>query len=1150
MQLSSSTTLLIGGVLSALVLLFICRTNHQYTHSKPGSPSTIHIGHQHNSNTYCGVPPVPDPILIEQPDGRSFQAYLFTIGPAAYLETLDGYTIIQDASDGYYRYATRGTKGDLFLTGVPVSAPEDRNSTEQRLLQVLRKNLRYEGQKLSELAANDQLKNDDDGEIVSAVFPPAGVQKALLLLIDFPDQAFTYSQSDFDDMANLPGYNVNGSSGSFRDYYLDISYGLLTVNTDVEGWYTAANNRATYGVEDMGNRNFANAVPLIREAVDAAEAAGIDFSNYDGDGDGRVDVIEVIHSGRGAEESGNVADIWSHRWVLSSQGLSVTYDGKMINDYIIQPEKYGSTNIANIGVFVHEFGHALGLPDLYDTDGSSRGIGRWCCMAGGTWNNSGKTPAQFSAWCKRELGWINPTVLDGTGTVTDMLHSDIDDESYQMNTPDADEYFLIENRQKTGWDTYIPGEGLAIWHIDDSRSTNRDEDRYLVDLEQADGDRDLNNNNNSGDNADLFPGSTNNTAFDCGSNPNSNIYSGGSSNVNIFDISESGVLLSFSYDFCNTDCSISNIETSGSPTNISGGTYDQSFVINYSFAPGSGTLDVTAAGITVNAPITSSPQTVTLTGLPADGDPVSVTASFSDEVSCTLTRNNLYTAPLDCLNDDVCNALDITANINGAAVVCSNVSATTQANEPRPNAVGCGVQNGWCTSDNNLSNTVWYSFVAPASGSIDIDFNTAIDLQMALWEANSCADLLVSGNHMLVAANDDSGSAGGYSPRIADVSCLIPGRTYFVQIDGWSGETGTFSFSITDPDIPCPTAPTGSGGCGTSYSATSNGHGEWIHISDGSGQRIVSINDMFNNLGGISVDYAIHNGANRKDGDNYPLLNRDWYVTVANDNAATIRLYLTDQEFQDLINAGGPMALDEIKLLKLSGGNCSDYSTGSPEVLSASYSMEGFSGNTHVLEYHISGFSSFFGRSNAAILPIEMKYIRGEALEKHNRLLWASSLEENTKTHLIERLVDGENQWETIGEIPAAGNSQVEVSYQWDDRFPLPMAFYRIKTIDLDGSYQYSDIVSLQRKEIDLQLTKMYPNPAREQVWTDWYSNEGGNLSWEIRSPGGQLLRSGSSELAPGRTRIPIDLDNLPAGLYFLHYQNGSWRESRKLLVE
>ena len=1148
MQLVNQATSTIAQFLLLAMLIITASSEHQRANS-PLVQADKSVTHQHHGTTYCGVPPVPDPITLEQPNGQTFQAYLFTIGSVAYLETLDGYTILQDASDKYYRYATRGTKGDLFLSGVPVSAPEERNSTEMTLLQVIRPHLRFEGEKLTKLEDDYQLKNNDDGDdTVSAVFPPAGVQKALLLLIDYPDQPFTYSNQAFDNLANQVGYNVNGNSGSFRDYYLDISYGLLTVNTDVEGWYTAANNRATYGIEDYSNRNFNNAVPLIREAVDAAEAAGVDFSDYDGDGDGRVDVVEVIHSGRGAEESGNADDIWSHRWVLAAGGLSVTYDGKLINDYIIQPEKYGATNITNIGVFVHEFGHALGLPDLYDIDGSSRGIGRWCCMAGGTWNNSGRTPAQFSAWCKETLGWTTPTVLSGSGSISDMEYSDLSDEVYRINTPDSDEYFLIENRQKTGWDNNISGEGLAIYHIDDSRSTNADENRPLVDLEQADGDRDMNNNTNSGDNGDLYPGSSNNTVFNCTSTPNSNIYSGGSSNVNIFDISESGNLLSFSYDFCNTDCDINSIQTSGNPSNFGGGTYDQSFTITYVFEPGSGSLDVSAAGVTVNTAITGSPQTVTITGLPADGMPVSVSASFSAEVSCEATAVDLYIAPKDCLNDDICDALDITANIDGEAVLCSNQGASTQTNEPRPNNAGCTVQHGWC--ENGLDNTIWFKFTAPASGSIDIDFNTAIDLQMALWEANSCTDLFSTSNRMLVAANDDSGSAGGWSPRLNNVSCLIPGKDYYLQLDGYNGTTGIFSMSLTDPGIACPAAPTATGGCGTSYTAESNGNGEWIHISDGSGRRIASVNDMFNDLGTISVEYAVNGGAVRQDDEDYPLLNRDWLINVDNNDAAVVRLYLTNQELQDLSTAAGGLTLAEVNLLKLSGGNCSDYSTGTSEVLSPAYSMQNFSGNDHVLEFHISGFSSFFGRSNSAILPIELKYFQGEVKDKSNYLFWASSLEENTKWHEIERLVAGDEEWETIGQMAAAGNSQEEVRYSWEDRFPLPKAYYRLKTVDLDGSFQYSEIVLLERASADILLSRMYPNPARGNVQTEWYSDDGGQVQWEIRAANGQLMRSGLQQLEAGRTQASLPLQGLPAGLYFVQFKDDEWLQTRKLFVE
>lgn len=1130
-----------------LLCCFSCQhltQNHQQTETLS---KTRHLAH--TGTTYCGVAPYPDPIALDQPDGSTFMAYLFTEGPAAYLETLDGYTILQDNTDNYYRYATRGNKGDLYLTGVPVSAPENRSSTEITLLRVIKPHLRYEGVRLAELEANDQLKNYNDGTPgTSAVFPPVGEQKALLLLIDYPDQAFTFPQGNFDNMANQPGYSVNGSSGSFRDYYLDISYGLLTVNTDVEGWYTAINNRATYGIGSMANRNFNNAVPLIREAVDAAEAAGVDFSQYDGDGDGRVDVVEVIHSGRGAEESGNVADIWSHRWVLAANGLSVTYDGKLINDYIIQPEKYGASNIANIGVFVHEFGHALGLPDLYDTDGTSRGIGRWCCMAGGTWNNNGKTPAQFSAWCKEQLGWIVPDVLDGTGSISNMGYSDNDDEAYRFNTSDNDEYFLVENRQKIGWDAYLPGEGLAIYHIDNSRNTNSNENRPLVDLEQADGDRDMNLNVNSGDNGDLYPGSSNNDEFSCSTNPNSNIYSGGVSNINIFSITTVGDLINFEYDYCSADCAIVDIALSGAPYNFTGGAYSQRFAISYSFAPSSGTLEVTAAGQTINVAISGSPQVVTFTGLPADGESVSVSAAFSEELTCNFTASDLYNAPNYCFNDDICDALDVTLNIGGAPVVCSNYGATVQNNEPRPMAMGCDLQNGWC--ENTLHNTVWFKFTAPTSGSIDIDFNTPIDLQMALWEADNCQALQVLSNRMMVAANDDSGSAGGYSPRITNQSCLIPGKTYYVQIDGWNGTVGNFSFSITDAGIICDAAPTSGGGCGTAFTATSFGSGEWIHITDGSGNRIASINDQFNSLGNISVKYNINDGATRKDGEDFPLLDRDWQIDVTNNNSATVRLYLTDQEFQALIAAGGPNDLQEVKLLKLSGGTCGDYNNGTAEVITANYAMENFVGATHLLEYKINSFSGLFPRSNAAILPIEMKYFRGTALEKVNRLSWASSLEENTRHHEVERLLPNETTWEQIGTTPAAGDSQQEIKYEWSDNTPFPKAYYRIKTVDLDGSFQYSDIIFLEREGVDFQLTRVFPNPARHQVTSEYYTDQPTVLQWQLVNTRGQVVAESKASLTSGRNFVEIDLRSYPSGVYFLLSKNGQEQKVTKLVKE
>jgi M6 family metalloprotease-like protein len=507
----------------------------------------IHIGHD---SRYCSVQASPYPTIKTQPDGSALTVYVKGNQLASYLETTDGYTILKD-TDGYYKYAIQNAKGNLFPTSMISKEVGTRTPAELSHLNKTAKHLKYSGTTLAGIKSNFQNNNSNQGA-PAGLFPSNGTRKALLILIDYPDQPFTYSVAAFDSMANTVGYNTNGQSGSFKDYYFDASNGILTLNTDIKGWYAADSNRAVYGKSSING-----ARPLIRKAVDAAEASGVDFSQYDGDGDGAVDVVMVIHSGRGAEETGDFDDIWSHRWVLGS-GYQVTYDGVVINDYIIQPEAlWSSSQIANIGVLCHEFGHALGLPDLYDTNGDnggSAGLGKWDIMAGGTWNNGGATPGYFSAWCKEQLGWVNPTVLSGSGSIANMPAKTA---SYRINTPDANEYFLVETRQQTEWDTYIPGEGVAIYHIK-SNGSNGDEDAKRVDLEAADGLKEMDDQVNSGNAGDLYPNTTNNnSSFDDNTTPNMQLYDGTMTGSSISNITHAGNMGGFSYSVGNgiiTNC--------------------------------------------------------------------------------------------------------------------------------------------------------------------------------------------------------------------------------------------------------------------------------------------------------------------------------------------------------------------------------------------------------------------------------------------------------------------------------------------------------------------------------------------------------------------------------------------------------------------
>ncbi|TFH53251.1 MAG: M6 family metalloprotease domain-containing protein, partial [Candidatus Zixiibacteriota bacterium] len=286
----------------------------------------------------------------------------------------------------------------------------------------------------------------------------------------------------------------------------------------------------------------------------------VDFANYDNNSDVYVEGVVIVHTGPGAEyKGGDVNYIWSHKWNTRSPMLK---DGKYVFEYSIQPEYWGSPGDITLGVFVHELGHLLfGLPDLYDTDYSSKGIGKWSLMAGGSWNGPGGmggSPAHFDAWSRIQCGFT--TANNITSSATAQAIPDVETNSsgailrLWSNGALGNEYFLIENRLKTGYDTYLPSEGLLIWHIDESVSTSTGNDNewypghsatghYLVALEQADNLFALEKNLGSGDASDPFPGSFSRTSFSGLTSPSSNDYLGTGTLVAVSNISAAGATM-------------------------------------------------------------------------------------------------------------------------------------------------------------------------------------------------------------------------------------------------------------------------------------------------------------------------------------------------------------------------------------------------------------------------------------------------------------------------------------------------------------------------------------------------------------------------------------------------------------------------------
>ncbi|MBI4209464.1 MAG: M6 family metalloprotease domain-containing protein [Deltaproteobacteria bacterium] len=337
-----------------------------------------------------------------------------------------------------------------------------------------------------------------------------GEWEALAILIEFPNESMIKTNKDFQEL--LFG---SISTGSVREYYEEASYGKFHLTGETVGIYGAGNSASYYANDKYGFGGYPkNAARLIEEAVDATIASGVDCSRYDNNGDGEVDAIFIVHAGQGAEQSGKSSHLWSHRGRISSSGGKVrNCGGVRVDSYIIGPELSGSSSIATIGVLAHEFGHILGLPDLYDLDQTSLGVGRWDIMSYGAWNNGGKTPAHFSAWSKAKLGWFEPTLIteDRLGESIAPLYAEPAVYKIWANGVPSDEYFLIENRQKVGFDTYLPGSGLIALHVDEAQSNNNNEcislgcdQRFLVSLVQADGRYDLELKKNYGDASDPF----------------------------------------------------------------------------------------------------------------------------------------------------------------------------------------------------------------------------------------------------------------------------------------------------------------------------------------------------------------------------------------------------------------------------------------------------------------------------------------------------------------------------------------------------------------------------------------------------------------------------------------------------------------------
>lgn len=489
--------------------------------------------------TTFAIPAYPKPLKVKQADGSWLTIQMRGDEHGHYVLTPDGIPLVFNARQENYEYAD-WKDGKVQASGIKAVEASERTAKVKAFVESLDKSAILESFKRARLQQLQQTLSSRRNASLKAGsnpqkeklnnFPTIGEVHSLVILVQFADTKFSTVGSDahqfFNNMLNEPGFTYsNGANGSARDFYLNSSNGRFQPQFDVIGPVTLPEKYSYYGANQGSSvDNPARLEQFVREACTLADPL-VDFSQYDHNQDGYIDNIYFFYAGKGEADSGDGNAIWPHSAYYSDMakdaGLSETslkLDGIEVGNYTCSNEINGTLitpQPAGIGTFVHEFGHVLGLADHYDVNYGMTTFapGSFDTMAQASYNNNGNTPAAFSAYERACLGWLDLTVLkDGVDSLN--VLPDLNDSNKAYVVPvggtNDEEYFIMENRQKKGWDAFIPGHGMLLWHIDyDAKAWEKNElnitgTHQRVDIVEAD--NKLSDNTRAGD---PFPGTSN-----------------------------------------------------------------------------------------------------------------------------------------------------------------------------------------------------------------------------------------------------------------------------------------------------------------------------------------------------------------------------------------------------------------------------------------------------------------------------------------------------------------------------------------------------------------------------------------------------------------------------------------------------------------
>ena len=525
--------------------------------------------------TSRAVPADPTPARVTQPDGSTLMVSLHGDEFFNYLTTSDGYTVVKNAA-GFYTYAR--LDGNRLVVGDCIARDaEKRTALDHAALAGVPKYLtsnemRQRGKKLLN-RRNALLRGiGHGGHMDYSKF------RGLIILINYTDRKFedyvpsNYSPYDFyNDMINghdyqgftLPAGTKVDCMGSVRDYYYDNSFQQFDPHFDILGPVDVP-----FACTDAHQFNCDSIFFAALEALDPE----VDFSQYDTDEDGTADMVFFLVAGHGSDYSANNRDyLWPHMKDFTS---SPVLDGVNFSLYACSTNMTGEeneyyvvyNNVAGIGTICHEFSHCLGLPDFYDTDSDgSGGVSlqypmTWSIMASGFKNNNGRNPVGYSLFERYALGFAQPTLIEGEGTIT-IPALEKSNTGYRLNTANEGEYFIIENRQRVKWDKNLAGPGMLIWRVDstnvdvwENNLVNANPNHNYYELLRA------NFNGMSDSYNDPFPGVSGVTSITNSTEPNMRTWDGKLNRYAFVNITEADSIITFDVVKDNSKSSIEDFE--------------------------------------------------------------------------------------------------------------------------------------------------------------------------------------------------------------------------------------------------------------------------------------------------------------------------------------------------------------------------------------------------------------------------------------------------------------------------------------------------------------------------------------------------------------------------------------------------------------